>query len=48
MVGGLTFDSQRLGHRFFIRFDRNHAQLRLGEVLDYPFFWYARRGRVNP
>jgi hypothetical protein len=22
--------------------------LRLGEDLDYPFFWYARRGRVNP
>ena len=48
MVGGLTFNIQRLGRRFFTRFDRNHARLRLGEVLDYPFFWYARRGRVNP
>ena len=47
MVGGLTFNIQRLGRRFFTRFDRNHGRLRLGEVLDYQFFWYARGGRVN-
>ena len=48
MVGGVTFNIQRLGRRFFTRVDRNHARLRLGEVLDYPFFWYAHGGRVNP
>ena len=47
MAGGVTLDSQRLGRRFFTRFDRNQARLRLGEVLDYPFFWYALGGRVN-
>jgi hypothetical protein len=48
MVGGLTFNIQRLGRRFSTRFDRHQARLRLGEVLDYAFFWYARGGRVNP
>lgn len=38
MAGGLTFGSQRLGRRFFTRFDRNQARLGLGEVLDYPLF----------
>jgi hypothetical protein len=38
MVGGLTFNIQRLGRRFFTQFDRNHARLRLGEVLDDPLF----------
>ena len=48
MVGGVTFGNQRLSRRFSTRVDPNHARLRLGEVLDYPFFWYARGGRVNP
>ena len=34
MIGGLTSNILRLGRRFFTRSDRNHARLRLGEVLD--------------
>ena len=48
MVGGLTFNTQRLGLRFFTRFGRNQARLRLGDVLGDPFFWYPLGGRVNP
>ncbi len=31
----LTFDSQKLGHKFFTRFDRNEMLLRLGEAPTY-------------
>lgn len=47
MAGRVTLDSQRVSRRFFARFDRNQTRSRLGEVLDYQFFWYALGGRVN-
>lgn len=31
----LTFDSQKLGHKFFTRFDRNEMLMRLGEAPEF-------------